>query len=135
MAEQTNKMTTFRRTLVIVSGGFFLVSMSSGLFSMFSKDGQTQQTQATEQTASANQQLEQQALGYEKVLTKEPKNKFALDGLIKARLEMKDLNGLQTQMERLMKIHPNEPAFQEVMKAIEKDRKANEGKPETPSQQ
>jgi hypothetical protein len=134
MAEPTNKMTTFRRTLVIVSGGFFLVSMSSGLFSMFSNDGQTQSQEATAQTTSANQQLEQQALGYEKVLTKEPQNKFALDGLIKARLDMNDIKGLQTQIERLMKIYPNEPAFQEVMKAIEKDLKANGVKPETPAQ-
>jgi hypothetical protein len=125
MAEKTG-MKPFQRFFVIVSGCAFAVSMGSGIISMFTKAGQTTQAEVAQEAIVAQKtQLEQQAIGYEKVLEKEPNNKFALDNLIKIRLEMKDIEGLQTQMDRLIKLYPNEPAFQEVIKAIEEDRKAN----------
>lgn len=124
MAEKTG-MKPVQRFFVIVSGFAFIISMGSGIISMFTKAGQTTQTEVAQEVVAQNTQLEQQAIGYEKVLEKEPKNKYALDNLIKLRLEMKDMEGLQTQMDRLIKLYPNEPAFQEVIKAMEEDRKVN----------
>jgi len=134
MANQKTGMSLFQKILILASGGFFLVSTGSGLLGMFNNDQQTNQAQISQQNGK-NQVLEQQAMGYEKVLEKEPKNQFALDGLIKTRVEMNDLDGLQAQMERLIKLYPDEPSFQEVMKAIEQDRKANSQPQPTPNKQ
>ena len=118
-------MTTLQRVFVLLSGLFFLFSMSSIVLSMFAGGRRQNQPQPETEMISRNEQIEKQALGYEKVLEKEPNNKYALDGLIKTRLEINDIQGLQTQINRLSQLHPEEEVFEEIIKDIENQLNTN----------
>ena len=124
MAKKTG-MTTFQRVFVIISGLFFLFSMSSVVLSMLAGGGRQNQPQVEAPETIINEQLEKQALGYEKVLEKEPNNKYALDGLINTRLEMNDIQGLEKQIASLKELHPEETVFEEVMSEINDQLKTN----------
>lgn len=49
--------------------------------------------------------LEAEATGYQKVLTREPENDTALTGLLKIRLQQKDILGAIAPLEKLAKLH------------------------------
>ena len=50
--------------------------------------------------------LEAEASGYQKVLEREPNNDTALNGLLKIRLQQKDLEGATVPLAQLAKLHP-----------------------------
>jgi tetratricopeptide (TPR) repeat protein len=50
--------------------------------------------------------MEAEAAGYQKVLEREPDNDTALNGLLKIRLQQKDLEGAIAPLEKLAKSHP-----------------------------
>ena len=55
--------------------------------------------------------LEAEASGYEKVLEREPSNDTALNGLLKIRLQQKDLKNAIAPLEKLVKIHPEQTEY------------------------
>ena len=55
--------------------------------------------------------LEAEASGYEKVLEREPDNDTALNGLLKIRLQQKDLKSAIAPLEKLTKIHPEQTEY------------------------
>ena len=56
--------------------------------------------------------LEAEASGYQKVLEREPDNDTALNGLLKIRLQQKDLEGAIAPLSKLAQIHPQQTEYQ-----------------------
>ncbi len=52
-----------------------------------------------------------EASGYQKVLEREPDNDTALNGLLKIRLQEKDINGAIAPLEKLAKLHPEQTEY------------------------
>ncbi|MEL6930228.1 MAG: tetratricopeptide repeat protein [Cyanobacteria bacterium J06600_6] len=55
--------------------------------------------------------LAAEASGYQKVLEREPNNDTALNGLLKIRLQQKDLTGAIAPLETLAKLHPEQTEY------------------------
>lgn len=55
--------------------------------------------------------LEAEANGYQKVLEREPNNNTALTGLLKIRLQQKDLTGAIAPLEKLAKLNPEQTEY------------------------
>ncbi|MBD1914464.1 MULTISPECIES: tetratricopeptide repeat protein [Cyanophyceae] len=56
-------------------------------------------------------ELEAQAKGYELVLEREPDNQTALQGLVDARIQLGDINGVVAPLEKLVDLNPNVPDY------------------------
>lgn len=59
--------------------------------------------------------IEAEASGYQKVLEREPDNDTALNGLLKIRLQEKDINGAIAPLERLAKLHPEQTEYSTLL--------------------
>lgn len=55
--------------------------------------------------------LAAEASGYQKVLEREPDNDTALNGLLKIRLQQKDIDGAIAPLEKLAQIHPEQTEY------------------------
>jgi tetratricopeptide (TPR) repeat protein len=55
--------------------------------------------------------IEAEASGYQKVLEREPDNDTALNGLLKIRLQQKDLQSAIAPLEKLAKLHPEQTEY------------------------
>ena len=55
--------------------------------------------------------LEAEASGYEKVLSREPNNDTALNGLLKIRLQQKDIEAAIAPLDKLAKLHPEQTEY------------------------
>lgn len=62
-------------------------------------------------SAEQQEQLEEQAKGYELVLQREPDNQTALRGLLEAKLRLGDVEGAIAPLETLAKLNPDQPEF------------------------
>ena len=73
-------------------------------------EGQQFDRNANKEVFTLSQQeltkLEAEASGYQKVLEREPNNDTALNGLLKIRLQQKDLEGAIAPLAKLAKLHP-----------------------------
>ncbi len=56
-------------------------------------------------------ELEAQARGYELVLEREPDNQTALQGLVDARIQLGDINGVVGPLEQLVELNPDVPDY------------------------
>ena len=105
----------FQRVLTIIFGLAFLASMVGFSFSMFFNSPVNQQEVATaEETSSIDprlQELKDRESGYRKVLEREPLNKFALENLATARLQMEDYQGAIQPLEKLGELEPKNPVY------------------------
>ena len=59
--------------------------------------------------------LEAEANGYQKVLEREPNNNTALTGLLKIRLQQKDLPGAIAPLEKLAKLNPEQTEYANLL--------------------
>ncbi|MGL5033506.1 MAG: tetratricopeptide repeat protein [Microcystaceae cyanobacterium] len=115
MSENSSKSKNIQKFFIIASGLAFLATMLIPMFSMFNSPQQTEQTSSTQ--ANKND-LNAVALGYEKVLAREPDNPTALQGLAEVRLKMNDLKGAIPPLEKLTKIYPQETQLKQLLDAI-----------------
>ncbi|XHU95779.1 MAG: tetratricopeptide repeat protein [cyanobacterium endosymbiont of Rhopalodia gibba] len=74
-------------------------------------------------TTNSSQQEKLQVLadGYEQVLKREPQNTTALQGLIEARLQLKDLKGAIVPMEKLVQLFPEEEELATILKTMKQE--------------
>jgi len=59
--------------------------------------------------------LDAEASGYQKVLSREPSNDTALNGLLKIRLQQKDIAGAIAPLEKLAKLHPQQTEYSNLL--------------------
>ena len=71
--------------------------------------------------------LEAEASGYQKVLEREPNNDTALNGLLKIRLQQKDLEGAIAPLSKLAQIHPEQTEYNILLAQAKQQVKDYEG--------
>ena len=71
--------------------------------------------------------LEAEASGYQKVLEREPDNDTALNGLLKIRLQQKDVVSAIAPLEKLAKLHPEETEYSVLLAQAKQQIKDYEG--------
>ena len=71
--------------------------------------------------------MEAEASGYQKVLEREPNNDTALNGLLKIRLQQKDLESAIAPLEKLATIHPEQTEYGTLLAQAKQQLKDYEG--------
>ena len=71
--------------------------------------------------------LEAEASGYQKVLEREPNNDTALNGLLKIRLQQKDIAGAIAPLEKLAKLHPQQTEYSTLLAQAKQQTEDYEG--------
>jgi cytochrome c-type biogenesis protein CcmH/NrfG len=113
-AESKSKI--LQRILIFIFGLAFVGSSGVFLIGMFTDNSSTRQAATPENApASATQQLQAEAKGYETVLGREPNNPIALQGLAKTRLDLQDFQGAIAPLEKLTKLYPQQQELQALL--------------------
>ncbi|PPS44161.1 tetratricopeptide repeat protein [Chroococcidiopsis sp. TS-821] len=89
---------------IIAFIGFSMLPLFSTAFRASQPAGEAPVTNQAQQLTAA-------ARGYEVVLQREPENQTALRGLVKARLELLDLQGAVAPLEKLAALNPTETEY------------------------
>lgn len=71
--------------------------------------------------------LEAEASGYQKVLEREPNNDTALNGLLRIRLQQKDILGAIAPLEKLAKLYPSQTEYAALLAQAKQQMKDYEG--------
>jgi hypothetical protein len=123
-----------KKGFIIISGLAFFWFSAAGVVEMITQPAtppvKANQTQGEDSSVKAK--LEQEAKGYELVLSKEPNNRFALEKLVEIQLQLRNLQAALPLTEKLVKINPENTRYQEVLKII-KQGLAQEKSPTQPS--
>ncbi len=75
------------------------------------REGVTADATPPADPASMQAELEAQARGYELVLEREPDNQTALQGLVDARVQLNDVQGVVDPLTRLVELNPDVPDY------------------------
>jgi len=116
---QKKQNKSLKRVLILASGLAFFSSTAFAIVSMFTSSSSHSQDTPQTATLSLEQQLQQQAEGYEIVLKREPNNPTALQGLIlsQQRLDIfyaRELQKEPNNAELLQKIADRQEAKQQT---------------------
>ncbi|MDJ1178579.1 tetratricopeptide repeat protein [Roseofilum sp. BLCC_M91] len=118
-------MKTFKKILIFVSIISFFGGTSLGMLRVFSGVINTEESNPASQSQSPEltpeQQLIQQARGYEVVLQREPENRIALEGLLVVRLQMNDLQNARIQLKKLVDLYPDDKTYEKLMTQLENE--------------
>lgn len=117
MATEKTGKSPIKRIIMIGAGSAFLVSSSFGIFKMFTNPPEVPQGD-TPDVLSIEKQLQSTEAGYEKVLEREPENRFALQGLVETRLQMNDLEGAIAPLEKLIELEPEDEQLQALLAVV-----------------
>lgn len=116
---QSTTQRPIQRFLIILSGVAFAGSTILGIGSLYINAFQEPKDTTPTATTSQEVQLKAQVQGYDLVLQREPNNQLALQGLVQARLQMKDFQGAVEPMEKLVKLNPDRADYKALLAQIE----------------
>lgn len=102
-----------QRFLSIVGALAFFSSTAFATTRLF-QDSQHQNPSPETTEVNPQEQLMSYERGYLKVLEREPQNQVALEGLVRVRLQMNNLEGLVEPLETLMEINPEDQTYQTI---------------------
>lgn len=101
--------------LVVAVGAFLALSVLPFLSAREERTASTSPTQQPTEAADARAELEARAKGYELVLEREPDNQTAIEGLVDARIQLGDLEGVVEPLEKLADLNPNTPEYRVLL--------------------
>jgi predicted Zn-dependent protease len=117
MPEKDPKKTR-QRLIMIISGLFFLGSVSVPLVGMFTRQSPSEDTITNTQQQAMLEQLKAQEKGYQSVLEREPNNPVALEGLIQTRIQLGDAKGAIAPLEKLIELYPDDEQLKKVLEIL-----------------
>jgi tetratricopeptide (TPR) repeat protein len=98
--------------LILALGAFLSLSLLPILGGIGNRRSDpTADATAPADPASLQAELEAQARGYELVLEREPDNQTALQGLVDARIQLNDIEGVVVPLEKLVELNPDVPDY------------------------
>ncbi|BAZ46142.1 hypothetical protein NIES4102_31710 [Chondrocystis sp. NIES-4102] len=131
--KKEQKTKTWLRVVTLILGlGFTVSTAAIGLSGLFSKNNANSNvSESTENGENAEEQIQMQIRGYEKVLEREPKNATALQGLAQIYLQTGKMELAIPVIEKLVAYYPNQPEYAGILQLI-KQQQAQQ--PATPPQ-
>lgn len=126
---QTRRRWLINIVLVLAVVAFVGISMIPLISTAFKDQPSTVATPASGQTPAAGQQskLQDQARGYELVLQREPENQTALEGLVQARMQLRDQKGAIAPLEKLAALNPNRTEYAALLAQLKQYNGDGEG--------
>ncbi len=122
---QTKRSRWIYGTLILM----LMALISFSMLPLVSSIVQARQPRSGETSARSEEaaRLENEALGYQLVLEREPDNPNALSGLLEAKLRLGDLNGAIIPLERLAQLNPQQPDYGILLAQAKQQLKDYEG--------
>jgi tetratricopeptide (TPR) repeat protein len=119
--DKIKKQKRKKQIVTYISGLAFAGSTLFGLYKMISKsiNPPTPTPTETAQVSPANR-LNAMEKGYLKVLSREPNNVTALEGLVQIKLEQGDQKGAIGYLEKLVQLYPDNPSYKAVLGEVQK---------------
>mgnify|MGYP001793915117 CR=1 FL=1 len=102
-------------SVLVVAVGAFLALSILPFLSARSNRASTPPTGQTGPTADVQAELESRARGFELVLEREPNNQTAIEGLVEARIQLNDLEGVVEPLEKLAELNPDTPEYRVLL--------------------
>ncbi len=108
----------FQQIVTLVSVVAFFGSTAYGAIGAINNALKQPKENVNTAVASRESQLQAQEKGYELVLQREPENQVALEGLVNARLQLKDVKGAIAPLEKMVKLYPNRQDYKVVLAQV-----------------
>ena len=108
----------FKQIVTLVSIVSFFGSTAYGAIGAISSALKQPTEDATTAASSRESQLQAQERGYQLVLQREPENQVALNGLVEARLQMKNAQGAIAPLEKLVKLNPEQQEYKMLLAQV-----------------
>jgi len=125
------------RVITLILGlGFAGATLAIALSSVFSQNHSYNTAANNPDLPSAEEQIQIQVDGYEKVLEREPENTTALEGLTMIYLQTGEPKKAIPTLEKLAEYYPEQPQYATLLEGLkqqEANTPATEAQPETPA--
>lgn len=131
----SNKKTkTLVRVVTLIMGlGFAGSTLAIALSSVFSQDNYaTSQSPTSDDAPTVEEQIQMQVSGYEKVLSREPKNITALQGLAQIYLQTNNTEKAVPVLEKMVEYYPEQQEFAGVLQIIKQQHNSQKSQLESP---
>ena len=133
MSKKKQKRKTLSRIVTLVLGlGFAGSTLAIALSSVFSQNN-SPTVSSNADAADAEEQIQQQIDGYQKVLEREPQNVTALEGLAQIYLQTDPKQAIPT-LEKLVEYYPEQQQYAGILEIV-KQQEAAQPQNKQPSQQ
>ena len=130
--KKEKKSKKLSRIVTLVLGlGFAGSMLALSLSGVFSQSNSPSTAQNNPDAPSVEEQMQLQASGYEKVLQREPSNLTALEGLMQIYLQTGDRDKAVFTLEKLVKYHPEQSQYVEILKEFKQREAAQPVKPKS----
>jgi cytochrome c-type biogenesis protein CcmH/NrfG len=129
--KETTSKKLSRIVTLILGLGFGGSMLALSLSGVFSQSNSPSTAQNNPDDPSVEEQMQLQASGYEKVLQREPSNLTALEGLMQIYLQTGDRDKAVLTLEKLVKHHPEQSQYVEILKEFKQREAAQPVKPKS----